>query len=87
MMDLETDSVVHVTFFSKEEENYLRIANLLIKVAPNAVRVKFDKELHPDVLQTVLTQNKYKILDSLKRKKVINRIQWDLLFPSSGEQI
>lgn len=36
---------------TKEETNYLRIANLLLKIAPPAVRVKFDNEFDPVMLQ------------------------------------
>lgn len=67
---------------SKEELNYLRIISLLYKIAPSAVRVKFDKEFHPTRgLETVLKQDKFKILDPLKRKRIINQVQWDLMFP------
>lgn len=70
---------------SKEELNYLRIVSLLYKVAPSAVRVKFDKEFHPTRgLETVLKQDKFKILDPLKRKRIINQhdqVKWDLMFP------
>ncbi|CAC5401627.1 unnamed protein product [Mytilus coruscus] len=70
---------------SEEEMSFLRIISLLYKVAPSAVRVKFDKEFHPtNGLETALRQNKFKVLEPLKRRRVINQTQWDLLFPSSG---
>ncbi|XP_071145822.1 uncharacterized protein [Mytilus edulis] len=71
------------TSISAEETYYLRIANLLLKVAPTAVRVKFDKEFYPSGLQTVLNQNRVKI-QGLLQKRIINQKQWNLLFPSSG---
>ncbi|CAG2206988.1 unnamed protein product [Mytilus edulis] len=46
---------------SYEETHFLRIANLLITIAPSAVRVKFDKEFHPDVLQKILYQERFKM--------------------------
>lgn len=75
------------TVMSSEEENYLRIAHLLVRVAPSAVRVKFNYEFHPVKLKTYLHKHRYTSLEDLKRKKVINQNQWDLLFPNSGEQI
>ncbi|XP_071145672.1 uncharacterized protein [Mytilus edulis] len=71
------------TSISAGETYYLRIANLLLKVAPSAVRVKFDKEFYPSGLQTVLNQKRLKI-QGLTQKKIINIKQWNLLFPSSG---
>ncbi|XP_076107867.1 uncharacterized protein LOC143076107 isoform X2 [Mytilus galloprovincialis] len=69
---------------TEKEANYLRITNLILRVAPQAVRVQFDKEFFPGGLQTVLNQNKFKVLDPLKRKRVINQKQWDLLYPRTG---
>ncbi|CAG2221509.1 unnamed protein product [Mytilus edulis] len=74
------------TSISAGETYYLRIANLLLKVAPSAVRVKFDKEFYPSGLQTVLNQKRLKI-QGLTQKKIINIKQWNLLFPSSGKAI
>ncbi|CAG2237667.1 unnamed protein product [Mytilus edulis] len=70
---------------SKEEMNYWRIISLLYKVAPSAVRVKFDEEFHPtNGLEQTLKQDKWRVLEPLKRKKIIHQVQWDLLFPISG---
>lgn len=70
---------------SSEEENYLRIAHLLIRVAPSAVRVRFDQEFHPGGLKIVLNQARYSTLETLNKRRVINKDQWDLLFPTSGK--
>ncbi|XP_052080425.1 uncharacterized protein LOC127718446 [Mytilus californianus] len=69
---------------SSEETYFLRIANLLIRIAPSAVRVKFDKEFHPDVLQKSLNQEKFKMLESLKKRNILTQTQWDLMFPKIG---
>ncbi|CAC5422317.1 unnamed protein product [Mytilus coruscus] len=70
---------------SEEAMSYLRIISLLYKVAPSAVRVKFDKEFHPiKGLEAALKKDKFKTLDPLKRKRILNQSQWDLLYPSSG---
>ncbi|CAG2207990.1 unnamed protein product [Mytilus edulis] len=84
MTDVSAASNIQAADISPEEQNYLRIANLLLRVAPSSVRIKFDNELHPGGLNTVLNQNRFKILEPLKQKKIINQAQWDLLFPISG---
>lgn len=72
---------------TQEEINFLRTANLILRVAPPAVRLKFDKEFDPVALQHTLNQARCKYLEPLKKKKVINLNQWDLMFPVSGDGI
>lgn len=79
------ESSEQISVLTSEEINYLRIANLILRVAPTAVRVKFDKELNPAVLQKTLNQNRWNKLDLLKKKRIINNAQWDLIFPKSGK--
>ncbi|XP_071145817.1 uncharacterized protein [Mytilus edulis] len=74
------------TTISAEETFHLRIANLLLQVAPTAVRVKFDKEFYPSGLQTVLNQKRANI-QGLRQKRIITQKQWDLLFPNSGTAV
>lgn len=69
---------------TQEELNFLRMANLILRVAPQAIRVKFDKEFNQGGLQTVLNQARFKVLESLKRKKIINQAQWEMMFPITG---
>lgn len=70
---------------SSGEVNYLRIISLLYKVAPSAVRVKFDEEFHPtNGLETTLRKDRIRVLEPLKRKRIINQVQWDLMYPTSG---
>ncbi|CAG2243413.1 unnamed protein product [Mytilus edulis] len=85
MTDLSTVSNIEASDISPEEQYYIRIANLLLRVAPTAVRVKFDQEFYPGELKAVLNLNKFNILAHLKQKRVINQPQWDLLFPISGK--
>ncbi|XP_052077694.1 uncharacterized protein LOC127715630 [Mytilus californianus] len=68
----------------KEESNNLRFYYLMMKVAPQAVRIKFNSEFAPIVLQKTLYQNKVK-LNKLKMEKVINAAQWEHLFPRTGK--
>lgn len=75
------------TGISPEEENYLRVIHLIVKVAPTAVRVKFDEEFPPDRLKTILNQHRYSVLGRLKYREIITFAQMRMLFPTSGEQI
>lgn len=68
---------------SEEEENYVRLALLLKGVAPRAVRTLFDRELSPTHLPSTLIRN-YNHLDDLKFKRIVNQVQWNLLFPRNG---
>ncbi|VDI69069.1 Hypothetical predicted protein [Mytilus galloprovincialis] len=84
MTELFSTSDRQATVIPEEEENYLRIANLLIRVAPSAVRIQFNNEFYPGGLKSVLNKNRLNILEPLKRKRIINQAQWDLLFPVTG---
>ncbi|VDI10861.1 Hypothetical predicted protein [Mytilus galloprovincialis] len=70
---------------SDEEENYIRLALLLKGVSPRAVRTFFDKEFPPTYLPSTLNKN-YNTLNGLFKNRILNRAQWNLLFPKS-EQI
>lgn len=65
---------------SMEDVNFLRLAGLLLKIAPHAVRQMFDHEFHPVMLQQILRKNRLKI-DELVTKRVITKAQYNLLFP------
>ncbi|CAG2207984.1 unnamed protein product [Mytilus edulis] len=76
---------IQTTDGSPEDDHFPRFSKLINNYASTAVRVKFDEEFNSSCLQKVLNQNKYKILEPLKRKRVINQAQWVLLFPISGD--
>jgi hypothetical protein len=69
---------------SRHESNYIKIAMVVIRVSPHAVRVQFDNEFDPKCLQTTLNNSKLGCLTDLKKKKRITQPQWDLLFPITG---
>ncbi|XP_052082662.1 uncharacterized protein LOC127720222 [Mytilus californianus] len=69
---------------SREESNYIKIALLVLRISPPAVRVKFDIEFHPERLRKTLDEN-FPKLQALHHKKKINKDQWDLLFPLRGK--
>ena len=68
---------------SRYESNYIKIAMVVLRVSPRAVRVQFDKEFHPVRLQSILNRNVLQ-LTNLKEKKRITQPQWNLLFPRTG---
>ena len=68
---------------SRHESNYIKIAMVVLRVSPRAVRVQFDKEFHPVRLQNILNRNVLH-LTNLKTKKRITQPQWELLFPKTG---
>jgi hypothetical protein len=68
---------------SSYESNYIKIATVVLRVSPHAVRVQFDKEFHPVCLQKTLKSERSRLLD-LKEKKRITQPQWNVLFPRTG---
>lgn len=62
-----------------EQSNRLRLQHLIESVATPAVRVEFDKQFHPDVLQRTIRQGK------ILHNKNITKEQYELLEPKSGK--
>ncbi|VDI35475.1 Hypothetical predicted protein, partial [Mytilus galloprovincialis] len=77
---MATSTIVCVPHVSEEEENYLRMHLLVTGISPRAVRILFDKEFHPSQLDASI-KNGYGTLSDMKKKRVINTAQWNLLFP------
>lgn len=75
--------VAAMSSLTDEETNFLRFANLLIRIAPKSVRNLFDKYFTPGGLSVVLNQSKGQ-LESLNKKKILNKSQMDLLYPPHG---
>ncbi|CAC5362248.1 unnamed protein product [Mytilus coruscus] len=71
-----------MAFISQEEENYVRLSLLLTGISPRAARNYFDSEFAPACLYTSL-KKEYNKLIGMKKKRTINQLQWDLLFPRS----
>ncbi|VDI30230.1 Hypothetical predicted protein [Mytilus galloprovincialis] len=65
---------------SVEEENYIRMSLLLTGISKGAARKLFDSEFSPRYLSASLRKEYNKLL-FLKTKHLINRSQWNLLFP------
>ncbi|CAC5426174.1 NME8 [Mytilus coruscus] len=65
------------------ESNYFRISKLF-ESAPRAVRIKFDDTFPPEILKETLHKN-ITILTNLKDNKSFSQIQWDSMFPRTGD--
>ena len=66
-----------------EKTNGTKISRLLIDIGTETLRAKFDSYFPPVNLDTELKKNT-KSLKKLLYKHVLNRRQWDKLFPSAG---
>ncbi|VDI83010.1 Hypothetical predicted protein, partial [Mytilus galloprovincialis] len=64
-----------------EQINYLRLIYLLETVAQPAVKKIFDKEFHPSRLRKTLDENKSRTLETLRKKRHLNKEEYDMLFP------
>ena len=72
------------TFHStKETTNYARLCRLLVDVGAHVLRETFDKKRPTGSLDTVLsTPSTHAILQSLRKKRVLNPTQWGKLYPA-----
>ena len=68
---------------SRYESNYIKIAIVVLRVSPRAVRVQFDKEFPPNCLKRTL-KSELSCLSKLKKEKCITHPQWNWLFPRPG---
>ena len=65
---------------TRETTNYTRLCRLLVGVGSQVLRETFDRIHRPGGLDTVLAIALPK-LQSLQKKKVLNPLQWDKLYP------
>ena len=67
---------------TRETTNYARLCRLLVSVGCQVLKETFDRIHPPGGLDTVLaTQPALPKLQSLKKKRVLNLLQWDKLYP------
>ena len=66
---------------SKETTNYARLCRLLVDIGTQVLRDTFNAIHPPANLHAVLAAN-ITALQSLRRRKIINPIQWGKLFPA-----
>ncbi|XP_052081860.1 ankyrin-2-like [Mytilus californianus] len=72
-----------MTSLSKDETNFLRLAHLIIRISPRAVRTRFNHHFNPGGLHIVLNREKSKI-NKLFCKRILSQLQMNILFSSSG---
>ena len=67
----------------KAKANFARLSHLLIDKGGEGLRRVLLAKIWPSTLVAVLNAKKL-VLQNLKKKRVINDQQWDLLYPTSG---
>ena len=71
---------------TKEKTNYLRLALLVIDGGGLALKTQFDLQFPSQSLgQDLQSHGNYQILNDLKRRKILKKDQFDLLFPPPPE--
>ena len=73
---------------TKETTNFARLCRLLVDVGSHALRNTFDSIHPPAGLHGVLTKPPvHPILQSLRKRKILNPLQWSKLYPSSPSSV
>ena len=68
---------------TRETTNYARLCRLLVDVGTHVLRETFDNLRPPGALSEVLVSPPvFSILQSLRRKRILNPSQWGKLFPA-----
>ena len=78
-----TSAVAPSFHATNETTNYARLCRLLVYVSAHVLRETFEKKRPPGNLDTVLsTPQVHGLLQSLRRKRVLNPSQWGKLYPA-----
>lgn len=73
---------------TRETTNYARLCRLLVDVGSQVLRETFDKIYPPGNLHSVLGKPPVNnILKSLQKRKILNPVQWDTLYPVITSQV
>ena len=67
----------------EDQANFTRLSRLLVDKGTEALRITLDSIYPPAALPYVLSANRAALLKL--KPRVINNLQWDLLFPPSGD--
>ncbi|XP_068679889.1 NLR family CARD domain-containing protein 3-like isoform X4 [Montipora foliosa] len=69
---------------TRESTNYARLCRLLVDVGSQALRDTFDRIHSPATLHRILSSTSayYPTLQSLRKRRILNPIQWGKLYPS-----
>lgn len=71
---------------SKETTNYARLCRLLVGVGTQALRDTFDK-IHPPAGLHAALASQQPILQSLRKRRIINPMQWGKLYPTIASSV
>lgn len=71
---------------SKETTNYARLCRLLVGVGTQALRDTFDK-IHPPAGLHAALASQQPILQSLRKRRIINPMQWGKLYPTTASSV
>lgn len=71
---------------SKETTNYARLCRLLVGVGTQALRDTFDK-IHPPACLHAALASQQPILQSLRKRRIINPMQWGKLYPTIASSV
>lgn len=69
---------------SDQEKHYIIVQLILTGISPIVVREIFDREFHPVCLKSSLSKDRKKI-QQLKKERVMNQSQMNLLYPKGGK--
>ena len=73
---------------TKETTNYARLCRLLVDVGSCVLRETFDRLRPQGALSDVLTSPPVmSVLQLLRRKRVLNQKQWEILFPANMQSV
>jgi hypothetical protein len=68
-----------------DEANAAKLYRILIGKGTEILREMFDKNCPPFELPEVLQRKKYSVIKRLQKKSIVNRDEWNLLYPASGD--
>ncbi|CAH3170931.1 unnamed protein product, partial [Porites evermanni] len=72
---------------TNEGLNYPHLCRLLITLGSKALRATFDKIIPPQSLQRCLKHQAHSKLLLLRKRGVLNLLQWSKLYPSSSSEV
>ena len=72
---------------SNERLNYPHLCRLLITLGSKALRATFDKIIPPQSLHRCLKHQAHSKLLLLRKRGVLNSLQWSKLYPSSSSEV
>lgn len=78
-----SSGIRNMTTISQEEESFVRLCLLMSGISTRAVQALFNIEFNPSELKASIKKATIKLI-KLRKDKIINLSQWNLLFPRNG---